>query len=260
MTLKLRKAASLLTPVALALAIFPSGACAAGVVPVVDLDVQAGLWQPQPTGTISSNGDEIDVEDDLNYEENDTNTFMVGLEHPVPLLPNVHVRHFSSSDNAKGEVQSKREFRGVTYKENTKVRSEYDITMTNATFYYSPLNNWIQLDLGITARQVDMRVLIEERDGSNSREASAKAVVPMGHIGARFDVPLAGLYVSGEVDAISAGDSSFQDAKAAVGYKFFDTFEIEGGYRRLSFDLDDVDDISADTDFQGAYAVATLRF
>ncbi len=261
MTLSTRKAASLLAPAALAIAIVPSGASAAGVIPLIDLDVQAGLWQPQPTGTIASNGDSIDFEDDLNYKENDTNTFMASLEHPVPVLPNVRVRHFSSSDSAKGEVQGERTFKGFTYQANRKVRSEYDITMTDATFYYNiDFVPWLQVDLGLTGRQLDMSVLIEERDGSNSREASAEAVVPMGHVGARVDVPLAGLYASGEVDIISAGDSSFQDATAAVGYEFFDTFAIEGGYRRLSFDLDDVDDISADTDFEGAYAAATVRF
>jgi len=256
------KTAASLAPAAagLALAALPTTALAAGI-PLVDVQAQAGYWEPTPVGTVSSDGDSIDFEDDLGFDSNGTATLLVGLEHPVPLLPNVRVRHFSADDEANGTVTATRQFRGITFSRDERVRSEYDLSTTDATFYWSPLNNWIQLDLGVTARRIDVDVLIESRDNPSRKEsASGDVVIPLGHLGARFDIPLAGLYASGEIDIISVDDNSISDTRAAVGYQIIDNFEIEGGYRRLSLDIEEEDDISADTDFEGGYVAATLRF
>jgi outer membrane protein len=258
--LKAKTAASMApAAVCLTLAAVPVSTSAAGI-PAIDIQAQGGYWQPIPTGTVSSDGDSIDVEDELGFDRNEAATFMANLEHPVPLLPNVRVRHFSADDSAKGEVERSRTFRGVTFTRREKVRSEYDLTTTDATFYYSPLNNWAQLDIGVTTRRFDVEVLIESREDNDRERAAGEAIIPMGHLGARFDLPLAGLYVSGDLDIISADDNSITDTRAAVGYQIIDNFEVEGGYRRLSLDIEDVDDISADTDFEGGYVAATLRF
>ncbi len=255
------KTAASLAPAAagLVLAAVPTSTLAAGI-PLIDVQAQAGYWEPTPTGTVSSDGDSIDFEDDLGFESNGTTTLLVGLEHPVPVLPNVRVRHFSADDESNGTITVQRDFQGITFSANERVRSEYDLSTTDATFYWSPLNNWVQLDLGVTARRIDVDVLIESRDNNKKESASGDVVIPLGHLGARFDIPFGGLYASGEIDIISADDNSISDTRAAVGYQIIDNFEIEGGYRRLSLDIGEEDDISADTDFEGGYVAATLRF
>ena len=51
--------------------------------------VGANLWQQQFDGDVSSGGANIDLEDDLNYDDETDLSYYLQFEHPIPLLPNV---------------------------------------------------------------------------------------------------------------------------------------------------------------------------
>ncbi|MEX1080438.1 MAG: TIGR04219 family outer membrane beta-barrel protein [Halofilum sp. (in: g-proteobacteria)] len=244
-----------LLPAALALTLAPASAFAE-VIPGIDIYGKAGQWGASPSGTISSGDDDIDVEDELNFDRNDTTLLELGFEHPVPLIPNLRLRHVDLSDSANGHISH--EFNGVVFDED--VHSTYDLKMTDATFYYSPLDNWVSLDLGITARHLDAAVEIDSRATSTKRaDGSVELTIPMGYAAVRFDAPMTGLYASGEIQAISYDDHKMQDVRAVVGWQPVDLLSIEAGYQQLSLEFDD-DDLAGDLEFDGPFVAASLRF
>ena len=235
-------------------------AATAGVVPLLDLHAGLGYWQPAPAGDVASDGDRFDVEDDLDFGRNSTNLFRLGVEHPVPWLPNVRLSHLSLRDSANSTVTGTRTFGPVTFRQDEDVRSEYDLAITDATFYYRPLDNWIALDLGMTVRYMEIDVEIESRESGEREEAGGSFVIPMAHLGLRGDLPLTGVYGTAEIDAISVSGNSLRDLRAGVGWESPRVFGIEAGYRQMALDIDDADDLEADMDFSGAYVQANLRF
>lgn len=258
MTPSSRRFTARLAPLALAASLAPLPAMAE-VIPGIDINGQIGYWGAQPSGTVTADGDDADVEDDLNFDRNGTNLVQIAFEHPVPLVPNVRLRHVSLDDSADGQIGRQLEFAGTTFTASENVTSSYDIEMTDATFYYSPLDNWVSLDLGLTARQLDARAEIDGSSGDAS--ASADVVVPMGFLALRVDAPMTGVYAAGEINAISADDNHLRDVRAVVGWQPVDMLAFELGYQEMSLELnDDSEDLSADIDFSGPFASATLRF
>ncbi len=255
-----RRPATRLAPLALAVSLAPTTALAE-VIPGIDINGQLGYWGAQPEGTVSSGSDDIDLEDDLNFDRNGTNLIQIAFEHPVPLVPNVRLRHVSLDDSADGQLQRGFTFDGQPFTVSDNLHSEYDLEMTDATFYYSPLNNWISLDVGLTARQLDAKARIRTQSGSKDESASADVIVPMGFLGVRADLPLTGVYGSAEINAISADDNHLRDVRAVVGWQPVDMLALELGYQEMSLEIDDdSEDLGADMDFSGPFASATLRF
>lgn len=250
---------SAFAPAAFAVLLFPVSVSAAGL-PLVDIRAEVGHWGAAPSGTVASGDDDFELDDDLGFDRNGTNMFMAEFEHPVPVLPNVRLRHSRLDDDSRSTVTTTRSFGPVDFTANEDVRSSYDLKMTDATFYYSPVNNWIAVDLGITARRLNFDVLLESRDTGERERAGGSIWLPMGHLGGRVDLPLTGVYAAAEVNAISTGDESMRDARASIGWEMTSNFGVALGYRELSVEFDDVDDLSANVDVGGPFATATVRF
>jgi outer membrane protein len=236
------------------------GSVAANVVPLIDIHAGMGYWQPDLSGDVASDGDDFDVEDDLDFDRNSTNILEVGVRHPIPLLPNARLRHQSLSDSATSTLQATRSFGPVEFQQEESVRSSYDLEMTDLTLYYRPWSTVVTLDFGITARMLDLDVEIESRDSGESESAGGSAVIPMGHLALRGDLPLTGLYASGELNIISASGNRLQDFQIGLGWESRRVFGVEAGYRQLDLKVDDVDDLDADLSMGGPYVAVNLRF
>ena len=121
------------------------------------VDIYGGVYTGQTalSGVISSGTGDADVEDDLGYDDGRQTVIYLGLEHAVPVLPNLRLKHSTLSDEARGEVQNGFTFGGQPFVATTNVVSSFDLDYTDLTLYYSPLDNVVKVDLGITARQID---------------------------------------------------------------------------------------------------------
>lgn len=241
-----------MTLAALALAATPLAQAA----PLVDVYAGGYAWHPDTTGTIASGAGDIDMHDDLGYDKSDQSVIYLGVEHPIPLLPNVRVSYSDLSDDGSHTVVSPIKFDGKTFTGDT--RSSYDIKMLDGTFYWSPLNNWIQLDLGVTVRQLDADFKIRGA-GQEARE-SVNKTFPLGHVAAEVDLPFTGTYVGGEVNAIGYDGSNLTDYDAHLGWRSDFLLGVELGYRRMKIKLDDVGGVDSNLKIGGPYLAATLNF
>ena len=245
---------------AIMLLLLPSLASANGVAPLIELRLDVVHWQPQPAGDVASDGDDFDIEEDFGFDRSRTNILEFGLEHPVPVLPNLRLRHWSLDDSETATLERERGFGPITFTESEDVRAAYDLATTDATLYWSPLDNWLELDLGATVRYLDAEVEVENRERDEREQVGGSLVLPLAHVGARANLPLTGLYVRGEINTLRAGGNALQDVRAGVGWEATRVFGVEAGYQRFSVELDDIDDLDADIDLGGPYVAARLRF
>lgn len=226
------------------------------------VDIYGGLYTGQTalSGMLSSGTGEADVEDDLGYDDGRQTVVYLGLEHAVPILPNLRLKHSTLSDEARGQVQNTFTFGGQPFVTTTNVVSSFDLDYTDLTLYYSPLDNVVKIDLGITARQIDGDFVIEQ-DGvpANRGEETISEVIPLIHVGAYGKLPLTGFYATGEVNAVGYDGNNITDVRAGIGWISSFLLGVELGYSQLALDVD-VDDVIADVEIGGPYLALSLNF
>lgn len=217
----------------------------------------AGIWQQNYDGSVRDLdslglvGTEIDFENDLGLDDEDGNVFYIALEHGVPGLPNIKLQHTELEIDANNTLSMPIEFGDQSFSIADDIATEADLTHTDLTLYYQLLDNWVSLDLGLTVRFFDGFVDISSSTASAREEFEAP--VPLLYLATRFDLPLSGLYAGVSINALGDGDNNLVDYQAALGYESDFGLGIEGGYRGLNLDLDDVDDIEVDLTIDGAF-------
>ena len=124
--------------------------------------------------------------------------------------------------------------------------------------YYEVLDNVVSLDLGLSARVMDIDYTISD-DSPQTNSDSVSATIPMvyGLIGGS---PLPGLLISAEGYYMSYDGSTVSDFNAKIAYTTDYFIGFEGGYRTQTIELDDVDGTNANLDFKGPFLGAYLKF
>ena len=242
------------------------GFCALGSAASADtifgLHGSAHLWQPELGGTIGQNTNAFDFSSSFSGGEGDSTSLLAAVEHPIPLLPNLQLRNTpvtwaGSSDSASGTLLG-------TITVTGEVDAEFDLTSLDGTLYYEVLDNWVSLDLGLTARRIDGFVEVSEQGGGLTDRVNIDQVLPMGYAHARFDLPFTGLSVGARGNLLAFGDNTLTDIEAYVQLEFnlipLLDVGIQGGFRRLGLEIEDIDDFESDAVLDGAYIALTGHF
>jgi len=218
-----------------------------------------GSWDSSYDGRA---GDPSITLKDLGVKDKKNKFFYIALEHPVPLIPNIRLAHTDISNSQTAEISKTFRLNDVTYFANDTVSSEIDLTHTDATLYYEILDNWVNLDLGLTARKFDGFVYAASKTVPSLQEKEkVDQTLPMLYGKAQFDLPFSGLSVGVEGNYVSYSGDKVTDYAAKVSYLFDSVLDIglEAGYRKLSLTIDD-DDLDVKVDIKGPYAAVIAHF
>ena len=209
----------------------------------------------------AQDGTELNLEDDLGFTDNDHNVLWLALEHPVPFLPNIKVVSSDLDVSASLILTRDITFGGETFTANENVSSRLDFSNTEITLYYEFLDNWINLDAGVTLRQYDGDVSLETDPGGSNISESEKLdfIIPLLYLKGRVDIPSTGLFVDGQINIISISGNSISDTEFSVGYESEIGLGAKAGYRTFNMDIDE-DDFVSDLDFSGAYVSVFFHF
>ncbi len=222
----------------------------------------ASMWKPELKGTFGQSSDAFDSSGDFDGGDSDTRSLYVALEHFIPLVPNLMIRTTpvgwtGNSDEASGTL-------GGLITLSGEVSAEMDVDMQDATFYYELLDNWVSLDVGLTARRLDGFLVATETTTQNTDRVELSSTIPMIYGHARFDLPFSGLAAGVRANGIGFKDSTLVDMEAYLHLEVdllpAVDFGIQGGLRRLSLDIQDLDDWSSDASLDGAYVGLTAHF
>lgn len=227
------------------------------------LGIHAGYtsWSPDFSGDFQSEdsgSSTIDLEDDLGFEDEANNIIFFALEHPVPFLPNIKLVNTELKSDASGKLNTTIIFDGDTFNSGVDVKSEIDLSHNDVTLYYEILDNWVSLDVGITARMFDGEIMIRSAD--KVAKESVDATIPLLYGKAQFDLPLTGLSVGANLNYLSISGNTLQDLDLFVNYKFVFGLGLTAGVRNFTIELDDEDNLSSDIELSGAYFGASFVF
>ncbi|KXO11726.1 MULTISPECIES: TIGR04219 family outer membrane beta-barrel protein [Marinobacter] len=234
------------------------GASMLAAAPVVSADIlgvgaTVGYWDADYSGEASKGNDRVDLERDLNLSNDSNANLTAYFEHPVPVLPNVRLAYTRTKQSGNGQLNTG--YDGVS----GAVRSELELEQLDVTLYYEILDNWVNLDLGLTVRDFSGELLVQNRnDTSQFSETKADAVLPLVYVAARFDLPFTGVSVGGDANAISYDGDSVYDFNVYGQYEM-SLLQLRAGYRQISLDYEDGDD-NLDIELSGPFVSAGLRF
>lgn len=223
----------------------------------------AGQWNSELSGEIGADNDPVSASE-LGFTDSDNNFIYVAVEHPIPLLPNVRLSNYDVSLSGNAVVSRNFILDNRTFEANADTQSELDISHTDITFYYEILDNWANLDLGVTIRSFDgfAQVTGESSGQTQTERVDLDQTVPMLYSRARFDLPFTGVYAGGALNLISSGDNSIRDLEVYVGYEFdlpLLDLGLRLGLKDLSLETEDNDELTADVTVDGVYAAFTLH-
>lgn len=221
---------------------------------ILGVFVGAYSWQQNYDGEVldlNSGISPIDFESTLNLDDESNNVFYLAFEHPVPILPNFELVNTTIESEGHSMVTSEI-LAGITV--TGDVNSIVDFSHTDVTAYWQLLDNWVSLDLGLTARMFDGSIQLAETSGAfNVAREEVDKTIPMIFARARFDLPFSGLHTTVSGNGISDGDNKLFDYQLSVGYETDIGLGIDAGYRRLTLELEDINDIDADGTIKGGF-------
>jgi len=229
------------------------------------LGVRAGAnyWKYDISGTAryktGNKANDIDVNQDLGYDNGSAGVYYLVLEHPVPVLPNVRLSYTNIDESADGRLTKTVLYGNTIFVANEAVSSQVELKQTDITLYYSVLDNVANLDLGLNAKYIDSKANITGAI-SGTQNSSVSGWVPMAYVGAGVDLPLTGLAVSADGSFVKYSGSSFYDYTVRATYTTPWRVGVDVGYRKIKLDLDDFDNSYANVTFDGPYAGAYLHF
>ena len=225
------------------------------------LGVYAGIssWKTDYSGKA---GEPSITLKDLGVKNGDkNNSYYIALEHPVPVLPNIMLEHTSISSKQTSVIEKTFTIDGTTFPISDTITSDFDLSHTDATLYYEILDNWVNLDLGITARKFDGYFHATSEVTSESKKVNIDQTLPLLYIKAQFDLPFSGLSAGVQGNYVSYSGDKLTDYRAKISYLFDSVLDVglEVGYREMSLTVDD-DDIKADLKLKGPYASVIAHF
>lgn len=231
------------------------GSLALGTAPLVTADVlgagaSVSYWHPGFSGDIAAGNSKFDVEDDLDLDNDSSISAEALVEHPVPVLPNVRLGYTLIQQDGRGTVN----YGDV----NGDARSEFDLDQLDLTLYYEVLDNWINLDLGLTVRDLSAELLLTETATSEQEQIKVSGALPMGYVAARFDLPFTGVSAGVQGNVISFDGDSIHDLDAYGQYEIA-VLQLRLGYRQMAVDYED-DNNLLDVSLGGPYASIGVDF
>ncbi|WP_144391668.1 TIGR04219 family outer membrane beta-barrel protein [Pleionea sediminis] len=225
---------------------------------VLGIYAGVGNWKPDFSGNIANNSDtSLNIGSDVDVDRDNQTGFYLAFEHPLPVIPNVMITQQDMASSGSGTFTGT--FGNETFAGD--INAEMDLSHQDYTLYYEILDNWVNLDLGLTARKFDgFAEVTDANDPATSDRESFDFTLPMLYGKARFDLPFTGLSVSAILNYISAGGNTVSDTSLILGYESSIGLGVEGGIRTFNLDVDDEDDFTTDLEFDGVFINLTYHF
>ncbi len=222
-------------------------------------ELNVGYYNHVPSGNMQYQGTSLDIKDTLKWSDEGDMFAKIYIEHPLPIIPNIKLGYTDLGHSGSGIVNHSFDFGGKTYATNSNVNTTLDLNIYDLTLYYELLDNWVNLDVGVNVKYVD--ALISIKDNTTLSEATDFQVpIPMLYAKARFDVPTTDLSFQVEGNYVSYDGHTLYDAEAGIRYSLALGLGIEAGYKTMKLELDNIDDLSMNTDFSGAYGKVVWDF
>jgi outer membrane protein len=222
------------------------------------IGIYAGIggWENNFTGDIVS---DVNVEDELGFSGDTANSIYVALEHPIPIIPNIKVARTTLQDSGMGTISADFVFEGIPFTISQGVTAEIETDLTDLTLYYEIWDVGFDFDLGLTARNIDGEIKIDQVT------QAVDEYLPMAYVAAKFGLPFSGLFLGAEAYGTSYEDNTWTDYSVRLGWEtssfIFPEFGIEAGYRKIELETNEENlGINVDVGIEGVFLNLVAHF
>lgn len=230
--------------------------------------VYAGVhsWDMGAEGDFGSVINGVESTATFNFEDDSQTSMYLAIEHPIPLLPNIKVVRNQLETSGSGTVVGTFEFGGIDFTTTAGLQTDVDLSNTDYILYYEILDNdLVTVDIGINAKHIDGSLnVVSDEDPPQSANETFDGFVPMLYGNVEIGLPFTGLGVFAEGSFLSVGDHSLHDYELGIGYTFIDNLAVDLtvqlGYRSVKLELNDIDDISTNLEFDGMFIGLEAHF
>jgi len=229
------------------------------------LGIYAGVegWQSQTTGSFAQ-GNNLET---FNFDDETLTSFYVALEHPIPLVPNIKIKHNELEVIGNTTLSEGFKFGDTVFQVNSKADSISDLSHNDYILYYEIFDNsLLSIDLGFNIKDIDGSIAVTGTDGVSTitEKTNFSGYVPLGYAAAEVGLPMTGLSVFFEGSLLAIDDSKIQDFQVGVAWEVVDNLAVDVavkfGYRSLVMELDDIDDITTDLEVKGPFMGVQVHF
>ena len=232
------------------------------------LGVYAGVqsWDMGSEGSFGQVINNTSNSASFSYADERQTSFYLALEHPVPLVPNIKIKRNEMETAGDTVLSSTFTFNDNTFAVNSALATTVDLSNTDFVLYYEILDNdLVTVDIGLNAKKVEGDFFVQDKaNAANNARESFDGFVPMLYGNVEIGLPFTGLGIYGEGSMLSVGDHSLYDYEVGIGYTFIDNMAIDMtvqlGYRAVQLEIDDLDDIDTNLDFDGVYVGLEAHF
>lgn len=205
--------------------------------------------------------DSFDLVDDLEIEDPSQSSMVLILEHPIKALPNIRYRGYELDSSNHRILDSDISLNGQTFSSGKEVTSTYDLSQNDIVLYYQLPGNRLNLNLGVDLKSFDGEVSLY---GDTNTSVEVDETIPLIYLSARYDLPNSGFYVGADINAafidLGLSDSSAQDSTIMLGYDSGGGLGVEGGFKSFSLELDDIDNLDNDLEYDGVFLNGYFNF
>ena len=238
-----------------------------------DRDTVAGLylggqgWYTSPSGGFADDGTFSDgsAMADFNFDSNANSSFYAAVEHPLPFVPNIKLSYTTLDSDGNTSLTSTFTFDGDVYTMGNDIYTQVEMSTTDIILYYELFDNdLVSFDVGVNAKYVDGTLYVADTDSQTQGEQAFSGIIPMAYSRVAVGLPFTGLGAYAEGSYLSFDDHTLSDYQIALTYSFIESLAvdmtIQAGYRNVSVDIDDLDGVYADMEFDGAFAGVEIHF
>lgn len=239
---------------------------------VVGLYVGAQVWDNKAEGIFGESGQQ----QDFNLGDEQQGSYFIAVEHPIPLIPNVRIASTTLDTTGSSLITEPLEFDDQNFVVGSDVAASFDVSYIDYTLYYELFDNGLfSFDFGLTARDFDGDVTLRSEftttdanggqvSGTLEGTIETSAIVPMLYASTEVGLMFTGLSLFANGNFLSFDDHTLYDYQLGVNYALVDNIAIDvnlqAGYRSVKLELDDLDDLYSDLEFDGAFAGIVVHF
>ena len=222
--------------------------------------VKLSNWQADYSGEIGEQGQELSLSR-LGFDKESINGGSAEIKHFLPFVPNFRIQQTNITSKVSTTLSSEPiRINGETF-DNEDITLKLDLSHRDFTLFYSPMNNWVNLDLGLTARCFDASAEAIGT-GSVAQTVELDGCVPLAYGNLHFDLPWTGFGVGVQGNALNYDAYGLFDYSAAITFTSSGPagFLVELGHRSFSLEADDDSDLVAKLQLKGLYLGLGLAF
>jgi len=214
-------------------------------------------WLHDNSGDFSLDNQFYDARENIDQNSKNNLSFYVAVEHALPFIPNIKLRQNNLEINRFFQVA---DACPAVIPSSCLPATSIDLSHLDATLYYEILDNWLNLDLGLSLIYFNGTIDFGSGTEDQFSNIDYDKVVPALYGKAMFELPVTDLSASITANVGTFSSNTIVDFEMAAQYKIGLGFNIEAGYRQQTIDFEDIAGSQTDSQSKGIFAALNFHF